>query len=245
MRSPAFARCRPAAALAVATLLAACGRSGGDDGGAARSGEDAGPSIADAVVEGTFRGMAIVDVEGRARFEPCGSVAVEALALVDSAGGDLAGAYQELVGEPGGPLYVEVRGRVEPAERGALSTQPARRLVVLEIRRASLQPQGCEEMLDGVVFRAMGNEPFWSVDVTPFELTLQRPGEPSIMFPFSAPRDSAGSTVYQTRAPDGPGLRLVITEERCTDSMSGFWFAYSARAVIGEETVTGCAAEGW
>src|SRR5690606_8581826 len=102
---------------------------------------------------------------------------------------------------------------------------------------------GCDEMLDGIVFRAQGNEPFWSVDVTPFDITLNRPGEPAVVMQVAEPRDSAGSTVYATQAQSGgPALRLAITEERCQDTMSGAWFAFSARAIFDGETLTGCAA---
>lgn len=225
--------------------LAACGGGGGGDEGADADEPDAGPPISEAVVEGTFRGMAIFDVDGRPRFEPCGPVAAASLLLADSAGGDLEGAYQELVGEPGGRLYVEVRGRVEPVERRALSTGPDRILIAEEVRRAALDVDGCDEMLDGLVFRAQGNEPFWSVNVTSLDIALERPATDPVTFPFTTPTDSAGMRVYSTRAPGGPSLHLVLTEERCQDSMSGFWFPYSARAVVDGDTLTGCAAEGW
>lgn len=206
--------------------------------------EDVGGSISDVVVQGTFRGMAIFDVDGRPRFEPCGAVTARELALSDSAGGDLEGAYQELVGEPGGQLYVEVRGRVVPTDR-RLGMGPDRRLIVDEVRRASLQANGCDELLDGLTYRAHGNEPFWSVDVTPLDITLSRPDAQPVTFPFTAPRDSASSRIWETAVSGGPSLRLVITEERCNDSMSGFWFAYAAVAVVDGQTLTGCAAEGW
>lgn len=226
-------------------LLAACGGSGSPEGGDAPDEPDAGPPISEAIVEGSFRGMAIFDVDGRPRFEPCGPVAASSLLLVDSAGGDLEGAYQELVGEPGGRLYVEVRGRVEPVDRGLLPGGPDRRLVAEEVRRAALDADGCDETLDGLVFRATGNEPFWNAEVTSLDITLNRPDRRSITFPFSAPQDSAGATVYTTRVAGGASLRLELIEERCHDSMSGFWFPYAARAVVDQDTLTGCAAEGW
>jgi putative lipoprotein len=224
-------------------MLVGCG--GGTQSDGAVQEADAGPPIAEAVVEGAFRGMAIFDVDGQPRFEPCGPVAAASLLLVDSAGGDLEGAYQELVGEPGGRLYVEVRGRVEPVDRGMLPTGPDRRLVATNVRRAAFDADGCDEALDGLVFRALGNEPFWNVDVTTLDITLNRPESRSITFPFAAPQDSLGMTVYATRAPGGPDLRLVLTEERCHDSMSGFWFPFSVRAVVDADTLTGCAAQGW
>lgn len=239
---PVTMRLRQLPAFAGLAALVACG--GGETSDAGEE-PDAGPAISEAIVEGTFRGMAIFDVDGRPRFEPCGPVAAAALTLVDSAGGDLEGAYQELVGEPGGPLYVEVRGRVEPIRGGVLDTGPDHRIVVSEVRRAALDPNGCDESLDGLVYRARGNEPFWSVDVTTLDITFQRPDSPPITFPFAAPQDSAGMIVYATTAPGGPALRLVLTEERCTDGMSGFWFPFSARAVVGLDTLSGCAAEGW
>jgi len=207
--------------------------------------EDAGPALSDALIEGAFRGMAVFDVDGRPRFEPCGPVASPPLALVDSTGGDLLAAYQELVGEPGGRLYVELRGRVEPAARGVLDGRPERQLVAQEVRRASFQPEGCDESLQGVAFRATGNEPFWAVEITTIDITLERPDAAPIHFPYSPSADSAGVRVYSASLPGGTTLRLVVQETRCQDGMSGFWFPFTAELTLDGETMRGCAAEGW
>ncbi len=206
---------------------------------------DAGPGISQAVIDGSFRGHAIYDVDGRPRFEPCGGLSAQALALADSAGGDLKAAYQELVGEPGGRLFVEVRGQVEPVDRGRLDLGPQRRLVAQHVVRASLDPEGCDEALDGVLFRALGGEPFWQVDVTTLEISLTRAGATAIVFPYAAAGDSAGVRVYSTSLPDGTTLRLALREERCVDGLSGFWFPYEATVVIDGTALSGCAAQGW
>lgn len=226
-------------------ILCACACAGAAEDDAAEQDPDAGPGISEAVVEGSFRGFAVFDVDGRPRFEPCGPTAAPALELADSSGGDLLAAYQELVGEPGGRLFVEVRGRVEPVERRALESGPARRLVTEEVRRASLNQQGCDEDLDGLLYRATGNEPFWSVDVSPLDLVFNRPDADPIVFPFAAPVDSGGARVYSSTVPAGPTLRLTLEEVRCQDGMSGFWFPFRAEVSIDGETMTGCAAEGW
>jgi putative lipoprotein len=207
--------------------------------------ETSGPALSEALIEGAFRGMAIFDVDGRPRFEPCGPMASPPLALRDSTRGDLSAAYQELVGEPGGRLYVEVLGRVEPIARRGLDGGPARQLVVQEVRRASFEPEGCDDSLQGVAFRASGNEPFWSIEITTIDMTLERPGEEPVRFPYSPAADSAGLRVYSSSLPSGTTLRLAIQETRCQDGMSGFWFPYAAELRLDGATMLGCAAEGW
>jgi putative lipoprotein len=207
-------------------------------------GRDA-PGLSDAVVQGTFRGMAVYDVDANPRFEPCGELASAPLALVDSSDGDLTAAYQELAGEPGAPLYVEVQGRVEPADGGGPGPDYERQLVVIAVRRASMITAGCEEALDGVEFRATGNEPFWALQVTTSGITLERMDRETIQFPYSPPVDSAGLRIYRTQGANGMQLRLALQETRCQDGMSGFWFAFSANVTLDGETLRGCAAEGW
>jgi putative lipoprotein len=224
-------------------LLMACGGTAPPE--AREDDEDTVPALADALIEGAFRGMAIFDVDGRPRFEPCGPIASPPLALVDSTRGELTAAYQELVGEPGGRLYVEVRGRVEPGARGGMGSSRTRQLVAQEVRRASFEPEGCDESLQGVAFRATGNEPFWAVEVTTIDITLERPDVEPVRFPYAPSTDSAGQRVYSSSLPNGATLRLAIQETRCQDGMSGFWFPFTAELGLNGETMYGCAAEGW
>lgn len=229
--------------VATVLLVAACG--GGGGGGNDTDRPDAGPSVTDAVVEGTFHGRITFDATTR-RFEPCGTVTSAALAVEDSADGELLAAYQELASGPGEAIYVEVRGRVEPIRRGVLGTGPERALIVTDVRRATAsEVDGCEDDLDGVLYRASGNEPFWRVDVSALDITLRTPDE-TMSFPYEPARDSAGVLVFTTAAPEGRSLRLEIAEERCIDSMSGFWNPLRARLTLdGGGAWPGCAVEGW
>lgn len=233
------------ATLAAMLIAAGCGGGGGAGGSGDDARPDAGPSVGEAVVEGTFHGLVSFDATSR-RFEPCGAVGASLLAVQDSTDGELLAAFQELAGAPGETLYVEVRGRVQPIRRGVLGTGPDRVLVVSEVRRAAApQAGGCEDDLDGVLYRASGNEPFWRVDVTALDIALQRPEE-TVSFPYESARDSAGARVFTTAAPGGRSLRLEIVEERCVDSMSGFWNPFSARLMLdGGEPMPGCAIQGW
>jgi putative lipoprotein len=222
-------------------LLGACGnaeRPAGDD-------DDVGPPLTEAVVEGTFHGTVTFDATTR-RFEPCNGLGGRPLAVEDAADGELLAAFQELAGQPGAELYVEVKGRVEPISRGVLGTGPDRQLVVTEVRRATAGAAGCEDDLDGVTWRASGNEPFWRVDVTSMDITLVRPDAGTISFPYEPARDSAGTRIITTAVAGGPSLRLELVEERCVDSMSGFWQPFRARLILdGGEPLDGCAVEGW
>lgn len=92
-------------------------------------------------------------------------------------------------------------------------------------------------------FRALGNEPFWSVAVAGRKLT------------YSTPENIAGTTIEATSmSSEGPeslavwtgnlqrrALRLEIEPGTCSDGMSDEVYSYHARLTLDGHTERGCA----
>jgi len=170
--------------------------------------------------------------------------------LIDRTGGDLTAAYQALGSGPGSRVFVEMTaGVVAAPDSGAGSRYPMA-LFVTELRRARPvgEGAGCEEPPAPYRFRATGNEPFWSLTVFSDSIVLEEPEPPSrIAFPSSGSERGDGAGVryrVSTGAPDRHTVTLTLSRRRCTDSMSGAIYSFSARATLDDRVFLGCAREG-
>lgn len=88
-------------------------------------------------------------------------------------------------------------------------------------------------------FRASGNEPFWAVEYTGWQLALERPGRATVTL----------DAQVLDRRPDGlrvqagnePGAWLLeLTEAVCRDTMSGQSYPYRATLKAEGQTLHGC-----
>lgn len=97
----------------------------------------------------------------------------------------------------------------------------------------------------GVVFRAVGGEPGWFVEVGPGEAPTLRAtldyGERMIEVANAARLDGAAPG-YRGSTADGVAVVLTIRRERCADGMSGEGFEASAKLSVGDAIYQGCGA---
>ncbi|MGD9075169.1 MAG: META domain-containing protein [Desulfobacteraceae bacterium] len=166
--------------------------------------------------------------------------------VVDRTGGELWKVYQRLTHKPYQPVYVEVRGHLEPPPADGFGADYARQLTVFELRRAGIETRGCAEDMGGIAFRASGNEPFWNVEISENEILFSQLGQPKIAFPYAPPHLSETSRVYRSSTKEHLHHRIKITlhEKRCIDSMSGEHFSFAARVSLDGREYLGCAREG-
>lgn len=200
-----------------------------------------------------FRGLLSEPQPGRLTLIPCGlnlHVDVE-----DRTGGDLQAARAELAPSARAELLVEMR-----VERGVRTddwrTPQDRMLVALELLRAMPVGEGdwCATALKAGETRASGNEPFWSVTVSPSGIEWNEPDLPEpLTFPaaISTVGEASGSsrTWSSTRSSTRPGeerrqLRIVTTPGRCLDGMSGAWYSLAAEVTLDDRIFHGCAYDG-
>ncbi len=90
-------------------------------------------------------------------------------------------------------------------------------------------------------FNALGNEPFWAVQIRSDGISLQRPeGAPEVA-PLHSPVIDGASATFTTITAGGKALVVTLTAQPCIDGMSGFTYAYMATVKSGDESMTGCA----
>lgn len=93
----------------------------------------------------------------------------------------------------------------------------------------------------GVDFRALGQEPGWYLEIKDGEQIryVGNYGQDTVITPVPDPQAEQQGTVYQAET-ENHELEVVISDEFCTDSMSGFDFPYTVSVAIDGETYQGC-----
>lgn len=96
-------------------------------------------------------------------------------------------------------------------------------------------------------FRAVGNEPFWAVQVNASGITLKTPEQQGgIVFPVPLPRIEGKKFHWasSTPAPNAHTIDITIVEGECSDTMSDKKWTHTASVVIDGRLLTGCAEGG-
>lgn len=163
----------------------------------------------------------------------------------NESGEDLAEIHRSLGAKEYAPIYTELRGEFEPAPPEVVREGFDVRFALTELRRAYPTGEGpdCGENL-AFIFRAFGNEPFWSVKVSGNGIAVTRPGddEPP-WFPHVDPILERGATRYISRKGER-SIDVLIKAGRCRDTMSGAYFNLGAEVRLDGKTYTGCAMRG-
>jgi len=89
-------------------------------------------------------------------------------------------------------------------------------------------------------FRAIGTEPFWSVQIGDGTLTYSTP-ELADGITVPATRRSTGAAVIYSATIDGKPLELEVTAQRCSDGMSDAVYPLAVIRRIGPDIQRGCA----
>ncbi len=90
--------------------------------------------------------------------------------------------------------------------------------------------------------RALGTEPFWSVEITPQDLAYTAVDAVEIRAPNPGPTIQGTTAVYAAAAPDGTALVVTLIATECSDGMSDRTYPLTARVELGPQTLNGCAA---
>jgi len=218
----------------VLLLLLAVACTGGGERAPAADGAGAGGNTGTGAPPELYRGT-MNTADDAASFTPCGGDA--AITLHDGTGGDLRGAYQSLAGMPGTPMFVEFMGRATGDGVEAVA-----------LRHAAIETPGCDDpRREGLAFLVTGSEPTWSLRLATDGIELTEPGAVApLVFPWVEPRPDGRALVIVTAAPGPPphALEARLVEERCTDTMSGALFPFTAFATVDGRALQGCAIEG-
>ena len=88
--------------------------------------------------------------------------------------------------------------------------------------------------------RALGTEPFWSVELTGTEMVYTTPEPPGQRAPQPDPVVQGTTATWEAETADGTALRVTLIATECSDGMSDRLYPLTARVELGEETLNGC-----
>lgn len=164
--------------------------------------------------------------------------------LVDEADG----ALTQLLTESGSAeFYVEAYGERGPVPEALKAAKGSAGIFTLEqllYAAPATEARGCAEASDDFAVAARGNEPFWSVTVSGITMLWKEPETPGgITFNELSAEGAEGTVIYQAALGDRK-LQLVIEQRPCRDSMSGDFFAFTAKADLDGKEFKGCARVG-
>ena len=237
-----------------AASLAACG---GDAPETHESGVDV--ASLSSISADTVEGLLVAANDGLT-LQPCGSAEVAWVA--EARGADLRKAANGLSVGSGAPVLARVFGKeFEPRQDGpgaaygsglyvlqwvylaedisGCSVPAAGSKVVTE---PAVEGEGMPVLPPGVTLRALGNEPFWNVDVSAASVRIGRLGFDDIDFTAAGPAVDDGRRTWTGEGSEHR-FELVVTEDECADTMVDRTYPFTARLVLDGQELNGCALE--
>ncbi len=140
-------------------------------------------------------------------------------------------------------VYAEFEGYLNGKSNKGYAADFENVLVVNRVNKME-QKSFRTECLD-YEFIALGNEPFWSVDILPDEQQIvlkDMSMDRVFVFAYEEAIVNGNTWTYKTDNLDTKDkLTLTILKEKCSDGMSDRTYNYSATVVINDRTLKGCA----
>jgi uncharacterized membrane protein len=139
-------------------------------------------------------------------------------------------------------VYAEVKGYLAGKSNLGYASEYENVLVVTEIIK--VEPKNFRTACYEYEFIALGNEPFWSVDIIPNEqrIVFKNVGEEKALeFIYSPASVTGGVHRYEAKSPSNNKIVVVIRKEKCSDGMSDRRYNYSAEITVNGRVYKGCA----
>lgn len=138
--------------------------------------------------------------------------------------------------------YAEVKGYLSGKSDLGYASEHENVLVVTEV--VKMEAKNFRTECYNYEFIAIGNEPFWSVDIIPNEelIVLKDVGKDKVYrFPYKPANRNGKLMLYQTSNDLNDTLTITIREESCSDGMSDNAYSYFAEVNINGKLLKGCA----
>jgi uncharacterized membrane protein len=90
--------------------------------------------------------------------------------------------------------------------------------------------------------RALGTEPFWSVELTGTEMVYTGADVAEQRAPQPRPVVQGTTATYSAKTADGTALSVTLVTTECSDGMSDRTYPLTAMVKVGARELTGCAA---
>ena len=139
-------------------------------------------------------------------------------------------------------VYAEVKGYLSGKSRMGYASEYENVLVVTEITK--LESKTFRTDCYNYEFIALGNEPFWSLEIIPDEkrIVLKDMGIEKVQEFIYKPAVLGESLYhYEARNPKNEKLEVLMRKEKCSDGMSDREYNYSAEIRLSGRILKGCA----
>ena len=94
----------------------------------------------------------------------------------------------------------------------------------------------------GQPVRALGTEPFWSVEITPDALIYTRVDQPTQRAPNRGATVQGTVATFASSTDLNQALNVTLIATECSDGMSDRTYPLTARVELGDQSFNGCAA---
>ncbi|MES3016452.1 MAG: hypothetical protein V4721_01680 [Bacteroidota bacterium] len=139
-------------------------------------------------------------------------------------------------------VYAEVKGYLSGKSKMGYASEYENVLVVTEVIKVKAKNYRTE--CYNYEFIALGNEPFWSVDIIPQErrIVFKDAGlEKATEFIYAPAKVSGDVHRYEATSAGNKKIVVVIRKEKCSDGMSDREYNYSAQVTVNGTVYKGCA----
>jgi uncharacterized membrane protein len=189
-----------------------------------------------------YRGL-YVFTQRQSNFRDCAEPDARYIAIDETGGAERN--YRRLLRfpYPGQPIFAEVKG-YKTAYYGneKLPAKFAGFFVVTEI--LELEVKNYRNTCIPFEFWALGNEPFWQVQISAGENVIEFKGmddERTKFFTYLPPVQADSSIVYAVLNQEtGDNIRISIKEEDCSDGMSDIRYRFKVEMTMNGQNFSGC-----
>ncbi|HXI01022.1 MAG TPA: hypothetical protein VNI52_12200 [Sphingobacteriaceae bacterium] len=139
-------------------------------------------------------------------------------------------------------VYAEITGYLKGKSKRGLASKYENELIVKSIEK--LEGKSFNTGCYPYEFIALGNEPFWSVDIIPAEnrIVLKDVGtDKAYEFPYKKAIVTGDIHKYEVSNSKNDKLTLIIRKQNCNDGMSEREYFYAASLTINGRSLKGCA----
>ncbi|MEE4161444.1 MAG: hypothetical protein V2I25_02990, partial [Woeseiaceae bacterium] len=153
----------------------------------------------------------------------------------------IADLYEEFATGPYAPVFMDIEGRWFEASNEGFQAEFDDAVEITAVHRVEREGFGCSLDVEGLLFRAFGNEPGWRLDVRPDGATLT-----SMNLEERVEFSGDGRLSNQQFEFENDEYRMSVTylEIPCRDSMSGSYFSHRVEMRVGDQRYLGCAVPG-
>ena len=189
----------------------------------------------------TFKGLFKYE-DGTSTFRDCNNSGKTY--LVRNSSDSISQAYKKatkFLTYPGETVYAEIKGYLAGKSTSQSAVGYDNELIITSVDK--LEQKNYKIFCYDFEFIALGNEPFWSIDIIPTEqkIVLKNVGSDKVyIFPYR-PANVVGSVYRFKTKTKNDTLVILIKKEKCSDGMSGRSYNFSAEIAINGETLKGCA----